>query len=68
MVKVVKREDFVYKTNTSVHNIQQYEKLRSFIFAVKITFPNVDKDASDLLNDFPSFKKETKPRHVHKKS
>ena len=42
---IVKREDLVYQTNAYVHNFQQYETLRSFIFAGKITFP---QDESDL--------------------
>ena len=57
---IVKREDLVYQTNAYVHNFQQYETLRSFIFEGKITFP---KDESDLWNDFLNFKKETKSTH-----
>ena len=68
--KIVNRENFIYKTNKSVYNFQQFETIKFFaknIFAGQSTLDNADKYQSNLLHEIFDFNKNMKPRSFRKK-
>ena len=67
---MVKTEDLVYETDIYKYNFQRFETIWSFaknIYVSKITLDDADKTQSDLLNEFPDFKKGTRPRNKKKR-
>ena len=63
-------EKLVYKASGKTYDFRKFQTTKTFgedIYEVEITFKEVDKEQSDLLDEIRNFNDKTRPKNYKKK-